>query len=64
MGRARFELESVNVDKVPVPVFLAELVFNRLIKPIIPTADIKGPFDLPFGIDILNILPGKAIVYY
>lgn len=64
MGRARFELESVNVDRLPVPVFLAELVFNRLVKPVIPTADIKEPFDLPFGIDILNILPGRAIVYY
>src|SRR6266852_2580086 len=63
-GRGRFDLESVRVDRLPVPVFLAEVVFNRLVKPMLPEADIRHPFQLPFGIASLTILPGKSVVLY
>ena len=63
-GRGKFDLESVRVDRLPVPVFLAEVVFNRLVKPMLPQADIRQPFQLPFGISSLTILPGKSVVLY
>jgi len=63
-GRGKFDLESVRVDRLPVPVFLAEVVFNRLVKPMLPEADIRHPFQLPFGISSLTILPGKSVVLY
>ena len=63
-GRGKFELEAVRVDRLPVPVFLAEYVFNRLVKPVLPAADIRQPFQLPFGIDTVAIVPGKAILTY
>jgi len=63
-GRGKFELETVRVDRIPVPVFLAEFVFNRLVKPVLPAADIRAPFQLPFGIKSVAIVPDKAIVTY
>jgi hypothetical protein len=63
-GKGKFDLESVRVDRLPVPVFLAQLVFNKLVKPMMPQADIREPFQLPFGIDSVAIVPGKVIVIY
>jgi hypothetical protein len=39
-------------------------VLMVLVKRVLPAANIREPFQLPFAIDSLAIVPGKAIVVY
>lgn len=63
-GRGRFELSDVRVDGIPVPKILVETLFNKYVKPKYPNADLKAPFDLPWGIEKLTIEPKKARVVF
>jgi hypothetical protein len=63
-GRGKFELEEVRVDGIPVPNILVQTLFGQYVKPKYPEADLSEPFDLPWGIESLTIVPGKATVVY
>ncbi len=63
-GRGKFDLEEVRVDGIPVPNILIQTVFAQFVTPRYPDADLKEPFDLPWGIESLAIVPGKATVVY
>ena len=63
-GRGKFELEEIRVDGIPVPRVLVENLFEKYVKPKYPEADLKEPFDLPWGIDELTLEEGKAKIKY
>lgn len=63
-GRGKFDLEEVRVDGIPVPNILIQTLFNKYVKPKYPEADLRAPFDLPWGIEEITLLQGKAIVVY
>lgn len=63
-GRGKFDLEEIRVDGIPVPKVLIESLFQRYVKPKYPDADLKEPFDLPWGIEQLRLEQGKATVLY
>jgi hypothetical protein len=62
--RGRFELDEVRVDGIPVPKILVETLVSKYVKPKYPNADLKQPFDLPWGIEKLTIEPKKARVTF
>ena len=63
-SRGKFDLEEVRVDGIPVPKILIQTLFDKYVKPKYPDADLKEPFDLPWGIEELKLEPGKATVIY
>jgi hypothetical protein len=63
-GRGKFDLEEIRVDGIPVPKILIQTLFDKYVKPKYPEADLKEPFDLPYGIEQLKLEPGKATVIY
>jgi hypothetical protein len=63
-GRGKFDLIEVRVDGIPVPKVLIQSLFDKYVKPKYPDADLKEPFDLPWGIEELTLQAGKAIVAY
>lgn len=63
-GRGKFDLVEIRVDGIPVPKILIESLFEKYVKPKYPDADLKEPFDLPWGIEDLTIEQGKATVAY
>ncbi|MBI4474685.1 MAG: hypothetical protein HY646_18585 [Acidobacteria bacterium] len=63
-GRGKFDLEEVRVDGIPVPKVLIQTLFDKYVKPKYPDADLKEPFDMPWGIESLAIVPGKAAIAY
>lgn len=63
-ARGKFDLLEVRVDGIPVPMILMQSLFDRYVKPKYPDADLKEPFDLPWGIEELTLEKGKAIVAY
>jgi hypothetical protein len=63
-GRGKFELLEVRVDGIPVPNILVETLFGQYVKPNYPDADLREPFDLPWGIESLTISGGKATIVY
>jgi len=63
-GRGKFDLDEVRLDGIPVPKILIQTLFDKYVKPNYPEADLKEPFDLPYGIEQLKLEPGKATVVY
>jgi len=63
-GRGKFDLEEVRVDGIPVPNVLIKTLFDKYVKPKYPDADLNQPFDLPWGIDALSLVPAKATIAY
>jgi hypothetical protein len=63
-GRGRFELQEIRIDGIPVPKILIETLFDKYVNPRYPDADLKAPFDLPWGIEELKLADGKATVLY
>ena len=63
-GRGKFDLEEVHVDGIPVPNILIQALVDRYVKPKYPDVDFKEPFDMPWGIEELELEPGKATVVY
>ena len=63
-SRGRFDLEEIRVDGIPVPKILIQTLFDKFVKPKYPDADLKEPFDLPYGIEELKLEQGKATVVY
>jgi hypothetical protein len=63
-GRGKFELLEVRVDGIPMPKVLILSLFDKYVKPKYPEADLKEPFDLPWGIEELALEQGKVTVAY
>lgn len=63
-GRGKFDLLEVHVDGIPVPMILMQTLFDKYVKPKYPDADLKEPFDLPWGIEEISLEHGKAVVAY
>jgi hypothetical protein len=63
-GRGKFDLLEVRVDGIPVPMILIQSLFDKYVKPKYPDADLKEPFDLPWGIEELTLEKGRTIVVY
>lgn len=63
-GRGKFVLQSVQVDGIPVPAILIDTLIRKYAKPRYPDTDLKKPFNLPWGIDGLDIGQGKATITY
>ena len=43
---------------------LIQSLFDKYVKPKYPDADLKEPFDLPWGIEELTLEKGKTLVSY
>ena len=63
-GEGKFDLQSVNVDGIPVPNILIDALLRKYAKPKYPDVDLNEPFDLPWGIQTIDIGQGKATVVY
>lgn len=63
-GRGQFELQEIRVDGIPVPKILIQSLFDKYVKPKYPDADLKEPFNLPWGIEELTMEQGEATVAY
>jgi len=63
-GEGKFDLQDVRVDGIPVPNILVDTLIKRYAKPKYPDVDLKEPFDLPWGIDAIDIGQGKATITY
>jgi hypothetical protein len=63
-GRGKFDLEEVRVDGIPMPMILIETIFKKYVQPRYPDADLKEPFDLPWGIEEIRIGQEKATIVY
>jgi len=60
----KFELQEVRIDNIPVPKVFIQTIFDKYVKPKYPDADIKAPFDLPWGIRSIDIQQGQAKITY
>jgi hypothetical protein len=63
-GEGKFDLQDVTVDGIPVPNILIDTLIRKYAKPRYPDVDLKEPFDLPWGIQAIEIGQGKATVTY
>lgn len=63
-GEGKFDLQSVTVDGIPVPNILIDTLIRKYAKPKYPDVDLKESFDLPWGIEDIDIGQGKATVTY
>jgi hypothetical protein len=61
-GTGRFGLESVEVDGLPIPPLLRDLLLRVLLRGRYPALDIDSLFDLPYSIDTLRVQPGRITV--
>jgi hypothetical protein len=52
------------VDGIPVPNVLIQALIKKYVKPKYPEVELNDPFDMPWGIEGLKIVPGKATVVY
>jgi hypothetical protein len=60
----KFDLQEIRVDGIPVPNIFIQTLFKKYVKPKYPDADLNEPFDMPWGIEELKIVPHKATVIY
>jgi len=60
----KFDLQEIRVDGIPVPNIFIQTIFKKYVKPKYPDADLNEPFDMPWGIQELKIVPHKATVIY
>jgi hypothetical protein len=63
-GVGKFDLQEVTVDGIPVPNIVIDALLKRYVKPKYPDVDLKEPFDLPWGIDAIDVLQSKAKITY
>jgi hypothetical protein len=63
-ARGKFDLQEIRVDGIPVPNIFIQTLFKKYVKPKYPDADLNEPFDMPWGIEELKIVPHKASVIY
>lgn len=61
-GRGRYILERARLNGVAVPVWLATQVLSYLSSHHSGGIDVTEPFDLPYGIRKVTIVPGKVLI--
>jgi hypothetical protein len=60
----KFDLQDLTVDGIPVPNILIDVLLKKYVKPKYPNVDLKEPFDLPWGIDAIQVMQSKAKITY
>lgn len=63
-GRGTFRLQEVRVDGIPVPLSVVDLLVRRFVTPTYPDVDLDAPFDLPWGVDSVELVEGQARIAY
>ena len=63
-GIGKFDLQSVSVDGIPVPNILIDTLIQKYAKPKYPDVDLKEPFEMPWGIQAIDIGQHKATITY
>ncbi len=59
-GRGEFELREVRIDDFTVPLTVIQVLVSRFVTPRYPAVDLDEPFDIPWGIEEIRLLPGRA----
>ena len=63
-GRGKFDLQEVRVDGIPVPNVLIQTLIKKYVNPKYPEVDLNEPFDMPWKIQEVKLVPSKATVVY
>jgi len=63
-GRGTFVLEYVRVDGIPIPLAVIDVLVERYVKPDYPDVDLDAGFDLPWGVERVELVDGMARVSY
>ena len=63
-GMGEFELREVRLDGIRIPLFLVDLIVAGFVTPRYPEVDLDEPFDLPWGIDEIQLTSGLATIGY
>ena len=63
-GMGKFSLEQAKVDGIPVPIVLIETLVDKYVKPKYPDVRLDEPFVMPWGIEDLTVMQGKARIVY
>jgi hypothetical protein len=63
-GRGTFMLQEVRVDGIPIPLAVVDILVERYVKPDYPAVDLDSPFDLPWGIERVELVDGRARIAY
>ncbi|GAB4244968.1 MAG: hypothetical protein Kow00109_20940 [Acidobacteriota bacterium] len=61
-GQARYVLERASLNGVALPAWLATQVLSYLSSHHSGGVDVTEPFDLPYGIRDVSIVPGKVVI--
>lgn len=61
-GRGQFKLEAVEIDGVPMPQMLVDVLIDYYLKRSHPNLDLGAPFRLLFSIERLDVRPGVVEV--
>ena len=63
-GMGKFSLDQARVDGIPVPIVLIETLVDKYVKPKYPDVRLDEPFMMPWGIEELTVMHGKAWIVY
>lgn len=63
-GRGEFQLRLVRVDELTVPLVVIDVLVARFVTPQYPDVDLDEPFALPWGVDEIRLVPGRAEIKY
>jgi len=63
-GKGEFELREVWIDGFRIPLFVVDLIVVGFVTPRYPEVDLDEPFDLPWGIDEIQLTSGLATIGY
>jgi hypothetical protein len=63
-GRGKFDLQEVRVDGIPVPNVLIQTLIKKYVNPKYPEVDLNEPFEMPWKMQEVKLVPSKATVVY
>lgn len=63
-GRGTFMLDEVHVDGIRIPLAVVDILVDLYVKPDYPDVDLDAPFDLPWGVERVTLLDGRARISY
>lgn len=63
-GHGTFDLEEIRFDGIPVPGFVVQALIGQYVTPKYPDVDLNKPFEIPYGIEDIQITKGKATITY
>ncbi|HEX2522942.1 MAG TPA: hypothetical protein VHP35_12545, partial [Terriglobia bacterium] len=59
----RYEIAKVSLDQQEIPRPLVDMLVQKYVVPKYPAAKPNTPFALPYSIEKVDLLPGKATVH-